>query len=38
MKKVKRWGLPLLAALLTAAGDAGPYMISAIQDARAAGK
>lgn len=38
MKKVKRWGLPLLAALLTAAGAAGPYMISAIQDARAAGK
>ena len=38
MKKVKRWGLPLLAALLTAAGAAGPYMISAIQDARVAGK
>ena len=38
MKKVKRLVLPLLAALLTAAGAAGPYMISAIQDARAAGK
>ena len=38
MKKVKRLVLPLLAALLTAAGAAGPYMTSAIQDARVAGK
>ncbi len=38
MKKVRRLVLPLLAALLTAAGAAGPYMTSAIQDARVAGK
>ena len=38
MKKVKRLVLLLLAALLTAAGAAGPYMTSAIQDARVAGK
>ena len=37
MKKGKRWGLPLLAALLTAAGAAGPYMTSAMQDARVEG-
>ena len=37
MKKGKRWGLPLLAVLLTAAGAAGPYMTSAMQDARVEG-
>ncbi len=37
MNKGKRWGLPLLAALLTAAGAAGPYMTSAMQDARVEG-